>query len=195
MTRFARLSSVLATAVVALCGWVALAGATIVKQLSVADMTRRADVIVQGTVVRQSAAWDEAHARIYTITEIQVAEALKGGAAPGAIVAVRQLGGVADGIVQSIPGNARFAAAEEVLVFLDRDETLPWHYVIGMAQGKYTVSKAGGAAQVAPDVHDLAFVRPNVGGALTPVDATPQMNAATALGDFKRQIQSALLAP
>lgn len=193
--RFTRLSSLFATAVVAIGAWAATAGATIVKQLSVSDMARRADVIVQGTVVRQSASWNPEHTRIYTVTEIQVAESLKGGAAAGTVISVRQLGGVADGIVQSIPGNARFALAEEVVVFLDRDETLPLHYVIGMAQGKFSVSGAGGNALVAPDVSDLAFVRPDASGVLSPVAAPSAPDAATALTTFKAQIRSALQAP
>lgn len=170
------------------------AAATIVKRLSTADMTKRADVIVQGTVLRQTAAWNPEHTRIYTVTEIRVAESLKGAATPGSVVSIRQLGGVVDGTIQTIPGNAKFAAAEQVLVFLDKDETLPWHYVIGMAQGKLSVSGAGPAAQVRSDLADLAFVAPGPDAVMSlPAESGP--GAPASLEAYKADIRAALRQP
>lgn len=170
------------------------AEATIVKPLSIADMAKRADLVVHGTVVRQTASWNPEHTRIYTVTEIQVTEALKGAAVPGSIVPVRQLGGVADSIVQSIAGNARFAPAEELVIFLDKDETLPWHYVIGMAQGKFSVT-AGAAPSVAQDLSDLAFIRPEPAGAPTAIGPAASPAGPAPLADFKTRIRAALAAP
>jgi hypothetical protein len=170
------------------------AEATIVKPLSVADMAKRADLVVHGTVLRQTASWNPEHTRIYTVTEIQVTEALKGVAAPGSIVPVRQLGGVADGIVQSIAGNARFTPAEELVVFLDKDETLPWHYVIGMAQGKFSVTP-GGTPSVAQDLSDLAFIRPDAAGAAQAVGPAATPAGPAPLEAFKARVRAALAAP
>ncbi|MEZ4465407.1 MAG: hypothetical protein R3F43_13255 [bacterium] len=50
-----------------------------------------------------------------------------------------------DGITQSIVGNARLSVGEEVVVFLTQDAEKGLHYVIGMAQGKYTVDRRGRA--------------------------------------------------
>jgi hypothetical protein len=171
------------------------AEATIVKRLTVAEMARRADVVVQGTVVRQSASWNAERTRIYTVTELRVVEALKGTATAGATISIRQLGGTLDGIVQSIAGNARFDVGEEVVVFLDQDEALPLHYVIGMAQGKFSVRRTGPAVQAAQDTSDLAFVRPNVAGALVPVEAPAPPPVDGGLEALKLAIRAANATP
>lgn len=197
MTRLSGLSILLAS-LVAFAGLSTTlpgrAEATIVKPLSVADMAKRADLVVHGTVVRQTASWNPEHTRIYTVTEIQVTEALKGVAAPGSIVPVRQLGGVADGIVQSIAGNARFAPAEELVLFLDKDETLPWHYVIGMAQGKFSVT-GGATPSVAQDLSDLAFIRPDAAAAVQPASPVATPAGPAPLEAFKARVRAALATP
>jgi ribosomal 50S subunit-recycling heat shock protein len=88
----------------------------------------------------------------------------------GDVITVRQLGGVVDGISQVVPGNARLTPGETAVLFLDADETLPFHYVVGMAQGKFTVQPAPDGARVTQDVHDLAFM-PAAGA--TPTEASP----------------------
>ncbi|MEZ4473757.1 MAG: hypothetical protein R3F60_23795 [bacterium] len=116
------------------------ASATIVQSLSLDDMSRKADVIVHGTVVEQATAWNDTRSRIYTVTTVEVKERLKGKGETR--IRIRQLGGTVDGITQSIVGNARLSVGEEVVVFLTQDAEKGLHYVIGMAQGKYTVDRA-----------------------------------------------------
>ncbi|MFZ4738064.1 MAG: hypothetical protein ACOYM9_19065 [Bradymonadia bacterium] len=131
--------------------------ATIVRPLTVEDMTRRADLVCVGTITGQRSEWNAERTRIYTWTEVRIARSLKGKRTAGETVTVRQLGGVVDGISQSIPGNAKLVPGEEVVLFLDADEAAPLHYVIGMAQGKFTISRAPGEVAVRRDVGDLAF--------------------------------------
>lgn len=171
------------------------ADATIVKRLGVADMARRADVVVVGRVLRQTATWNPERTRIYTLTEISVSESLKGTAAAGATVTIRQLGGTLDGLVQTVPGNARFVVGEDVVVFLDRDETQPLHYVIGMAQGKFTVSRTAAGLQATQDTTDLAFVRPDPAGALVPVEAGPAAPVDGGLEALRRAVRAADATP
>ena len=172
------------------------AQATIVKQLTLGEMSKRADLIVRGQVVRKSASWNPEHTRIYTVSEIRVDESLKGGLAAGTVVPVRQLGGELDGLVQSVAGNATFQPDEEVIVFLDKDDTLPWSYVIGMAQGKYTVSHAGGADAVVRDLHDLALVRPGPAGILgAPIEPSAAVVLPPSLETFNADVRAALQTP
>jgi hypothetical protein len=195
-----RISRALSLALAVSAGGAALcmpadAGATIVKRLGVADMARRADVVVMGRVLRQTATWNPERTRIYTLTELSVSEALKGTAAAGETVTIRQLGGTLDGLVQTVPGNARFGVGEEVVVFLDRDETQPLHYVIGMAQGKFTVSQTATGLQATQDTSDLAFVRPNPAGALVPVEAGPAAPVDGGLEALRRAVRAADATP
>jgi hypothetical protein len=133
------------------------AEATIVRPLTVEDMTRRADLVCVGTITGQRSEWNVERTRIYTWTEVRISRTLKGKRAAGETVTVRQLGGVVDGISQSVPGNAKLLPGEEVVLFLDADEAAPLHYVIGMAQGKFTLSRGPGSISVRRDVGDLAF--------------------------------------
>ena len=146
------------------------ARATVVVPLTVEAMTARADVVCVGAVVAQHAAWNAERTRIYTTTEVRVERTLKGKRTAGEVITVRQLGGVVDGISQVVPGNARLTPGETAVLFLDADETLPFHYVVGMAQGKFTVQPAPDGARVTQDVHDLAFM-PAAGA--TPTEASP----------------------
>ena len=144
------------------------ASATTMKRLLLSDLTSEADVIVQGRVVSRVSSWNEDRTRIYTVTELHVDESLKGPARPGEVLRIRQIGGQVDGLSQVISGNAELRTDEEVVLFLDRDETLPWHYVVGMAQGKFGVDRSGPSPVVRGDLSDLSVV---VGGqpALAPV--------------------------
>ncbi|MCK6571301.1 hypothetical protein L6V77_09395 [Myxococcota bacterium] len=195
--RFIRVLS----AAVALCTATAFVGtpspadATIVKRLTVSEMARRADVVVLGRVVGQTATWNPERTRIHTLTELLVGESLKGGARTGETLTIRQLGGTLDGLVQTVPGNARFAVGEEVVVFLDKDEAQPLHYVIGMAQGKFAVQRSGPAVQAMQDTSDLAFVRPGASGALVPVEAGPASPVDGGLEALKRTVRAAAATP
>ncbi|MBM4364162.1 MAG: hypothetical protein FJ104_15895 [Deltaproteobacteria bacterium] len=171
------------------------AGATIVKPLTVSEMARRADVVVLGRVVGQTATWNPERTRIYTRTELLVGESLKGDARAGESLTIRQLGGTLDGLVQTVPGNARFAIGEEVVVFLDRDEAQPLHYVIGMAQGKFAVRRSGPTVQALQDTSDLAFVRPSAAGALVPVEAGPASPVDGGLEALKHAVRVANATP
>ncbi len=172
-------------------GALGAAGATIVRPLTVEMMAERADVVVRGRVVGQEAAWNDDKTRIYTVTRVEIAEAYKGGDKPGAVIAVRQIGGTVDGLTQSVVGNAKLRVGEELVLFLDRDEAKPLHYVIGMAQGKLGVSRDGPEPTVVHDVEGLAFMAP---GQRTVADlkAAPKAAAPT-LAAFEARLRAALI--
>jgi len=134
------------------------AHATVVVPLTLEAMTERADVVCVGVVMAQRAAWNDDRTRIHTTTEVRVERTLKGKRAPGEVITVRQLGGVVDGVSQVVPGNAHLTPGETTVLFLDADEALPFHYVVGMAQGKFTVQPAPEGLRATRDVSDLAFM-------------------------------------
>lgn len=126
--------------------------ATTLLRLDLDTLTRDADAVVRGRVVRTESRWTGDGMRIVTDVEVEVAEALKG--APGARVTLTQPGGVVGDIGQLAQGVAAFTSGEEVVLFLERRGGGPAaHYRLrGMAQGKFRVERgADGAAWAVPE--------------------------------------------
>lgn len=170
-----------------------VAHATIVRSMSVEQMANEADVVVHGRVTAQSSAWNETKSRIYTVTDVEVIEPIKGERAPKSVVQVRQIGGTVDGISQTIVGNAKLTVGEEVVLFLDADEKLPFHYVIGMAQGKYAVDRASGEPQVVRSLSGLALA--DVKGDVAQLKPHAEPTAVgVKLEDFKASVRAAIKA-
>ncbi|MCB9547113.1 MAG: hypothetical protein H6706_14870 [Myxococcales bacterium] len=168
------------------------ASATIVQSLSLDEISRKADVIVHGTVVEQSTAWNETRTRIYTVTTVEVKDRVKGQGETR--IRIRQLGGTVDGITQSIVGNARMAKGEEVVLFLTRDTAKDLHYVVGMAQGKYAVDRQAPEPVVRHELEGLALARIE-DGALAELKAPEATQVALpTLAAFKAQIRQAISA-
>ncbi|MGK0358566.1 MAG: hypothetical protein ACI9U2_000855 [Bradymonadia bacterium] len=142
---------------ISLCLLSTAAWATIVQALNLEQLSKTADVVVHGRVLSQSTAWNASHSRIYTVTTVSVTDPLKGPHKKGTAIQIRQLGGTVDGITQSIVGNAVLRTDEEVVLFLNHDPKKALHYVVGMAQGKYTVQREGKAALVRHDLRGLAL--------------------------------------
>src|SRR5688572_13294120 len=137
--------------------------------LSIAELTRRADVIVVGDVVSARGAWDATRTSISTRIEMAVAETLKGAAAP--VIAFSQLGGRVGDLVTTVAGASTFDAGERVLVFLERrpDGSLrladPFHGTFRIerdASGRDDAVRSTGTPRV--DRIPLDQVRRAVGG-------------------------------
>jgi len=120
-----------------------LAGASIVLQLSEQQMSLKAEQIVRGRVVKKESRWETKQKRIYTYITISVLDRMKGSKAQE--VTIRQLGGSARGYGMYVPGTAKFRLGEEVVLFLEKANTvktknLPTYYhVMGMSYGKFSV--------------------------------------------------------
>ena len=151
---------------------------TISLPLPISELTFRADTIVRGVVVSRVGAWDKAHRRIRTVTEVRVSESWKGAEGPGAIVRIRQLGGTVGSVTQSVAGDARFRLGQEVLVFLRSDPARGLHYMVGMAQGRFGVSGATGKEDARRDLRGLEL----------PGDAAPPERMG--LADLERQVRA-----
>ncbi|MBY0472408.1 hypothetical protein K2X30_14685 [bacterium] len=104
-----------------------------------------APVIVRGRVGSSYANWGEGidkTRRIYTFTEIQIAEVLKGKGAPGlngSSVIARELGGEKDGMGMQVAGVSEFKKGEDVVVTLANPNSDGSRDVRGMMMGKYNV--------------------------------------------------------
>ncbi len=151
--------------VAAILGFASTANATVMMDLSPADLARESDSVVLGTVERVET-WTDGRT-IQTSAYVVVHEVVAG-ADHGTEIEIRTPGGelpagVAGpngftGMVAS--GIARFTPGDEVLVFLaDRAGALR---VSGLAQGKFLVSRDGvtGDVRLYRDTTDLVRMAP-----------------------------------
>lgn len=180
----------LSVAALVMCA--AVASATTVRSLSLEELTAQADLIVQARVVSQHSFKEGPRGWIYTASQIEVVDSFKGKAAPGDLLLVRQLGGQVEQEVMTLEGNAQLNQGEEVILFLDRDEQEPQrHYVVGLAQGKYSVDRSGAQPVVRrnQDGTKQPTARPTPGQRQ---EGRPLLRAALPLSSFKSQLQGLL---
>jgi hypothetical protein len=159
--------------------------ATTMIALDVETMSRTADSIVQGRVLKVEAHLTRDGRRVFTQIDVQVDEALKG--QPPKTVTLTQPGGAVGDIGQLVSGTAHYQVGEEVVLFLEKYG--PRYRTVGMAQGKFRVERSTDGK--------AAFAMPDPEGGATLVDALthePVTKSAQAvkLEAFKGQIRSAL---
>lgn len=141
--------------------------------LSIAELTKRSDVIVLGTVIFVASDWDVNGTAIEARIDLKVEETFKGTVDQGK-VSFHQLGGVVGEIASSVGEAASFEEGEKVAVFLfksNRDRL----QLVGFFQGKFAVER-GPKGQMA--------VR-RIPGVSKPLDQFP-------LDNFKLQVQEAI---
>jgi len=137
MNRF-RLLLVAAITALALVGAQA-ALATSVLKFSLQELTKKSDSIVMARVDDAVSSWDAAHKEIYTFYTLSVLQSVKGSKGTTTIT-LRQLGGTVDNIASIVPGMPSFKKGEEVIVFLTQKDAAGYPWVMGLQQGKYTVT-------------------------------------------------------
>jgi hypothetical protein len=133
-----RLFLVLAIAAVALLGAQA-ALATTVQKLSLQELTKKSDSIVMARVDDAVASWDAGHKEIYTYITLSVLQPVKGNKGATTIM-LRQLGETVGTIASIVPGMPSFRKGEEVVVFLTQKDRAGYPWVMGLEQGKYSIS-------------------------------------------------------
>lgn len=129
--------------------------ATTLIAMDVPALTKAADVVVRGTVVRVEARWTMDRSRIVTDNEILVAQTYKGNVVAKTVVAM-QPGGVVGDLGQKVHGAATFALGDEVVVFLERRGDR--FTVVGLAQGRLVVDRAGAEPVVRGGEEELFLV-------------------------------------
>ena len=92
------------------------AGATVVIQPSLAEMTARSGVVLRGLVEESTVTIGENDKRVLTLTRIRVLESVKGPKA-GDTVTLYQVGGQVGNFVSKLVGMSQFNRGEEVVLF------------------------------------------------------------------------------
>jgi hypothetical protein len=116
------------------------ANAALMRPLAIDELTRKADLIIQGTVLNKTSLRDEA-GRIYTRVDVKVSEIWKGAlpakAKPDRLTIVHS-GGTMGDVREETRGEVQYEIGEEVVAFLvfnQRGEPV----TIGLSQGKFHV--------------------------------------------------------
>lgn len=167
--------------------------ATVVVPVSVEQMAREAGCVVRARVRASTSAWDEAHRRIHTLTEIEVLDVYAG--PPMSTATIRTLGGEVGSVGMKVSGAPHFVAGEEVVLFLAMDRAGESRFtVMGLSQGKFVVDRSGADPQVRPDAHGLVYaVRDGRGG--LQVDPSAQGPAPMGLETLASRVRAALAEP
>jgi hypothetical protein len=143
--------------------------ASIVDAMSLADLTREAEVIVVARVEGQRARWDH-QGRIVTDVTLRVTESLHGTLARGAVVIAQRLGGEIGDLGLRVEGEAQYVQGERIVLFARR-LTTPSGVVlrpVGMSQGVLPIDDAGGVELVMPGGAGLELVERTPEGRLAP---------------------------
>lgn len=120
--------------------FVCLAQATMVKPMSVEELTSEASAVIEGQAVETWSSWNAAHSRIYTFTRVRIAKTLKG--TQSDTVVVKQLGGSAEGYTQHVSGVRAMQAGEDALLFLRPSEAHDGTMVVvGLIQGHFRLAR------------------------------------------------------
>lgn len=134
------------------------AHASVAVQYSFTELVGVADEIVHARVVQQESVWDEQ--TIVTRVELEIIDCLAGPHAPGDHITVIRHGGRIGDLAMVVPGAATFADAEEVVLFLESSPTRRQPFVVGLAQGKFSVVREldSGVPMVTRDLTGLTLV-------------------------------------
>jgi hypothetical protein len=146
------------------------ATASLVKALSLAELTQRADLIVVAVAKEHMSRPAKGGKLIVTDVALQVDDVLKGKAERGKSVVATVLGGAIGELGLHVPGEAQLPIGRRLIVFLYRSGGSELH-VVGMAQGVMALHEANGQTTVMPGGDGAALVEPGRDGALRNVPA------------------------
>lgn len=164
-------------------GFPTASSATLVQTFSMSELVRESQDVIRGYVVQIQPLYDTVQKHIYTHTTIEVQEDIRTGSTAKRRIVVRQLGGALHGIETTLSGNAQLGIGEEVVLFARTDGA--FHYVVGMAQGKYTVTRTKAGKPLLG--RSLAGLR----GLKRSAIALPQAPDSLSLDELRRQVRSA----
>ena len=150
------------------------AEATLVPRLTLEDLSRQADRIVQGRITASRVGWGPEHRLLWTHYELNVDNSLKGLGEGRMTVSVP--GGKLGSEVMTIAGTPHFLPGERVMLFLYRTPVGYWG-VLGFSQGSFKF--AGG--RVDRDLTGLEFVPKGVADA-----------SGMSLEEFNRRVRAVL---
>ena len=136
-----------------------VAFATTVQKLSLVELTKKSESIVRASVEDAVSSWDAGHKEIYTFYTLKVLQPVKGNK-DATMITLRELGGTVGNIASIVPGMPSFKKGEEVVLFLTQKDAAGYPWVMGLQQGKYTVTTAAdGTKMVRNDLADTELVK------------------------------------
>ena len=150
-------------------GFVALllagaAAATVARPVTVEQLAREADAVVQGRVTRMESRWAADGRHIVTRVTVRVSRVLRGAAAGEVTLEIP--GGAVGGFGQRVDAAPSFEPGEEAVVFLRRTAA-GRSLVHGLAQGKFRIlERADGSRVAVRSASDVALLQPGTGALL-----------------------------
>lgn len=158
-----------------------LANASVVTQLRLEELARRADHAFVGTVEAVNPHFLDHSSLIVTDVQIRCTEGLWGVPA-GSVFTVRHMGGEVDGWGQKVFGEASYRVGEEVVLLAEPRQG--HFFAVGMAQGVFHVVSRDGKKRVRLALSG-ATLQP-IRGDKTPasIDDTPLAEVLTQLRGF-----------
>ena len=131
--------------------------AAVVLSFSLEQLVQEADLVVLGSCVETTGAWDADKKVIFTYITLALEECLKGDPCPTPI-RIQQLGGKVGEVLMTVTGAPKFYENERVILFLKKSSSNYYH-VAGLAQGKYSVIQRGEAFYVKRNLAGLTLVK------------------------------------
>ncbi len=119
--------------------------ATLARPYSLRELVFSADAITGGVIVDQETLWDGGE--LYTISWLAADRHWLG---DESLIAIRQLGGVADGLERKVAGIGRLALGDHIIAFTRTDGA--FHYLIGLGQGAYHLDPQGLSRRDLPEL-------------------------------------------
>jgi len=131
--------------------------ATMIVPISVEELTRRASDVVEATAINSWSAWNPQHTLIYTYTQMQVTQSLKGNSQT---FTIKQIGGKVGDVTQKVAGVRHFQSGEQAMLFLRRSDAGDrTHVIVGLIQGNFRIARSANGEMVASNgvsgVHSL----------------------------------------
>ena len=181
------------------------ASASMMRFLSIEDLSRESSQIVRARITGQSVHWTANHEGIYTQIEAVVVGDIKGAPAPGGVLSrhpaqgrrltIIQAGGEIDGVSLDWTGRPTFRDGEDLVLFLQpyepADITDPRLLIVGGRQGRMRVIEDPQGLSPVMVERDLLGVldAPFIEGD-EPKGPAPRRDLVT-MDDLKRRAQSA----
>jgi len=158
-----------------------IASALTVAAIGLDQLTAESDLIIHCRALSSHSQWEDQN--IYTYTNVQVLETLKG--TVGGEVMVKQPGGTVGDIGAEIDGAPSLHDGEELVLFLREWEGNYWIHSIVL--GKFSVIRTGASPVALNDLNNIGLIDPANGREIT--DPASKRNAID-LPAFFRDIRS-----
>jgi hypothetical protein len=143
------------------------AEASVVKALSLEELTRKSNEILVGMATEQQSRRHIDGKLIVTDFSFHVEDVLKGESKRGEPAIITVLGGKLDGLGLQVPGEASFAIGQRVIAFLYKAPRSGDLRVVGMSQGVLSLKpQADGSTMVIPGGNGAALLDPGQGNAI-----------------------------